>query len=494
MNRFSNAERPRSGIARRVSNRKNRMTQESAEAPAGLLHGRALIIMVSVIAALGGLLFGYDTGIIGVALLGLSKDFALTDGVKQVVTGAIIFGAIFGVFGTGAISDRIGRRASILIVGLIFTVGSFMSALAPSVEFLIASRFVLGLSAGSATQIIPVYIAEVTPPASRGRLVVMFQFMVVFGILVAYLTGFALGDAWRWMFGLGAIPAVILMVGMLLLPESPRWLVNQKREAAALAVLHRVRGDHEAARSEIAEIKDISARPEGRWRDLFAPWIRPALVAGAGIAMFSQITGNNALLYYAPTILSQAGFGDNASILASIGAIVLVNISTVFGILMVDRIGRRRFLLWMVPGSAVAMAVMAILFTGGMPQSAGLQYLLIACMGIYMALNCSFGVALWLINAEVYPLFVRGKGASVGAFSHWGFDLLVTLTTLTLINSLGTSGAFWLYAIISAIAVVFVIRYIPETKGRSLEQIEADLKAGQFFPRDKSAPAPARTG
>ena len=461
------------------------MTLKTSAAPTGRLSGRRLIVTVSVVAALGGLLFGYDTGIIGVALLGLSQDFALTDTLKQIVTGAIIFGAVFGVFGTGAISDRIGRRASILIVGLIFTAGSLMSAGATSVEFLIFSRFVLGLSAGSATQIIPVYIAEVTPAASRGRLVVMFQFMVVFGILVAYLTGFALGDAWRWMFGLGTVPAVILMLGMLLLPESPRWLVNKKRDAAALAVLTRVRASEAEARAEIDEIKTVSARPEGSWGDLFAPWIRPALVAGAGIAMFSQITGNNALLYYAPTILSQAGFGENASILASIGGIVLVNLSTIFGILVVDKIGRRRFLLWMVPGSAVAMSVVAILFTGGMPESEAAQYVLIGCMGLYMALNCSFGVVLWLINAEIYPLFVRGKGASVGAFSHWGFDLLVTLTTLTLINALGTAGAFWLYAAISAAAVVFIVRYIPETNGRSLEAIEADLKAGRFFPADK---------
>lgn len=460
------------------------MTQAATHDPSGRLKGKLLIVMVSVVAALGGLLFGYDTGIIGVALLGLAKDFALSDSLKQIVTGAIIFGAIFGVFGTGAISDRIGRRWSIVLVGLIFTVGSIMSAMAPTVGFLIASRFVLGLSAGSATQIIPVYIAEVTPPASRGKLVVMFQFMVVFGILVAYLTGYALGDDWRLMFALGTIPAVILMLGMLALPESPRWLVNQKRERQALDILTRVRMDRGEAEDEINEIKDVSARPEGSWADLFSPWIRPALVAGAGIAMFSQITGNNALLYYAPTILVQAGFGDNASVLASIGGITLVNISTIFGIFMVDRIGRRRFLLWMVPGSAVAMAIMAILFMGGVPEASAAQYLLIACMAIYMALNCSFGVCLWLINAEVYPLFVRGKGASVGAFSHWSFDLVVTLTTLTLINALGTAGAFWLYALISCAAVVFIIRYVPETKGRSLEQIEADLKNGIFFPSD----------
>lgn len=455
--------------------------------------GKGLVVLVSIVAALGGLLFGYDTGIIGVALLGLSKQFALDDTLKQLVTGAIILGAIFGCVGTGRLSDHLGRRRTIVLVGAVFIVGSVLSAMATSVGMLIAARFILGLSAGSATQIIPVYIAEVTPPQHRGKLVVMFQFMVVFGILVAYLVGYGLGEQWRWMFGLGIAPAAILMLGMLVLPESPRWLVGKGRESAALAILERVRSSTAGAKAEMAEIKEVSARPEGSWRDLFQPWIRPALVAGVGIAMFSQITGNNALIYYAPTILSQAGFGDSASVLAAIGGAVLINLATILGIFLVDRIGRKRFLLWMVPGSAVALVIMGVLFIGGAPEDTFSQWVLVACLAIYMALNCSFGVCLWLINAEVYPLFVRGKGASMGALSHWVFNLLVTLTTLSLISALGTSGTFWLYAVVTLIALVFVVRYVPETMGRSLEEIESDLKRGVFFPADK-AKVPTRGG
>lgn len=206
--------------------------------------------------------------------------------------------------------------------------------------------------------------------------------------------------------------------------------------------------------------------------------------------MFSQITGNNAIIYYAPTILSQAGFGDEAAVLATIGGAVLINLSTILGILLVDRIGRRRFLLMMVPGSAVALGIMGWLFLGGAPQAGAAQWLLVACLAIYMALNCSFGVCLWLINAEVYPLFVRGKGASVGAFSHWGFDLLVTLTTLSLVSALGAAYAFWLYGAISVLAVVFVLRYVPETRGRTLEEIERNLKEGVFFPYQKRRHTP----
>ena len=287
---------------------------------------------------------------------------------------------------------------------------------------------------------------------------------------------------WRWMFALGIIPSVILMIGMLLLPESPRWLLGKNRESEALGILERVRGNQKGAQQELDEIKEIAAQPEGSWRDLFSSWVRPALIAGFGIAMFSQITGNNALIYYAPTILSDAGFGDSASVLAAVGGAVLINLATVLGIFLVDRIGRKRFLLWMVPGSAVALVIMGALFVGGSPDNPAAQWTLVACLAIYMALNSSFGVCLWLINAEVYPLFVRGKGASVGAFSHWVFNLLVTLTTLSLIGALGTSGTFWLYALITIIALVFIVRYVPETKERSLEQIEADLRNGTFFP------------
>ena len=197
----------------------------SLAAPVAATPRKGLVVLIAVIAALGGLLFGYDTGIIGVALLGLGREFAMDDTVKQLVTGAIIFGALFGCLGTGPISDRLGRRKTIIGVALVFALGSVLSALSPNVTLLILSRFLLGLSAGSSTQIIPVYIAEVAPPEHRGKLVVLFQFMVVFGITVAYFTGFALDEHWRWMFGLGLVPALILLAGMAVLPESPRWLL-----------------------------------------------------------------------------------------------------------------------------------------------------------------------------------------------------------------------------------------------------------------------------
>ena len=461
-----------------------RTLSDTMDAPAAATPNLGLVVGIAVVAALGGLLFGYDTGIIGVALLGLGRQFALDDTAKQLVTGAIIFGALFGCLGTGPLSDRFGRKRMVVFVGVLFALGSIASAMSPNVELLIASRFLLGLSAGSSTQIIPVYIAEVAPPQHRGKMVVLFQFMVVFGITIAYFTGFVLGEHWRWMFGLGVVPAIVLLLGMLVLPESPRWLVVKERQKEAVAVLERVRGTHAAAEAEVAEIQTVTQNQEvGTWKDLFKPWIRPAVVVGASISMFSQITGNNALIYYAPTILTKAGFSDKVAVLATGGSTILVVIMTVFGSFLVDRIGRRNYLLWMIPGSIVALAVMGYLFQGAGPTTDVSRWAVVACLAAYLMLNCGgFGVCIWLINSEVYPLFVRGKGASLGAFSHWFFDLIVTLTTLSLVTWLGAAHTFWLYAVISLFALVFIYYLVPETNGKSLERIEHELRENRFYP------------
>ncbi|CAK7193432.1 putative metabolite transport protein CsbC [Commensalibacter sp. Nvir] len=442
----------------------------------------AVVIAITIIAALGGLLFGYDTGIIGVALLGLSKHFIMTNSIQQIVTGAIVFGALFGCLGTGPISDQFGRRYVIIFVAIVFAIGSIASAYSPSIEFLIASRFLLGLSAGSSTQIIPVYIAEVAPPQHRGKMVVLFQFMIVFGITVAYFSGFVLGDHWRSMFALGVVPAIILLIGMFFLPESPRWLVMKHREAKAMAILEKIRGSSTVARIEMEEIEKVANQPQGTWKDLAQPWIRPAVVVGASISMFSQITGNNALIYYAPTILTRAGFSHDAAVLGTGASTVLLVVMTVIGSIMVDKIGRRSYLLWTIPGSIVALIIMGYLFMGAGPQTDLGKILIVVCLAAYMMLNCGgFGVCIWLINSEIYPLFVRGKGASLGAFSHWIFDLLITLTTLSLVTALGATYTFWLYALISIVALLFIIFLIPETKGKTLEEIEFDLKQNRFY-------------
>lgn len=378
-----------------------------------------------------------------------------------------------------------------MVYYLLFIIGSLACALSPSISVLILSRFILGLPVGGATQIIPVYIAEMPPPTQhRGKMVVFFQLMVVTGITIAYFGGLALGDHWRWMFGLGIVPAVMLLLGMSILPESPRWFVIKKRQQEAYRILQRIRGNDEVAQKEMTAIESVSYQPQGSWKDLTQSWIRPAIIVGASLAMFCQITGNNALIYYAPIIFTQAGFSHDIAIIGSGISIFLIVIMTMIGSVLVDKIGRRRYLLWTVPGSIIALIFMGYLFLGNGPQTDFSKLLVIICLAVYMLFNGgSFGVCIWLINSEIYPLFVRGKGASLGAFSNWFFTLIVSLTTLSLVTNLGATYTFWLYALISFIALVFIIFLVPETKGKTLEEIEVELKEHRFYycqQKDKS--------
>lgn len=440
------------------------------------------IIIIALIAALGGLLFGYNTGIIGVASLGMKEELALTDVSQQIITSSLIFGAVLGCLLSGPFADRFGRRPMIIILGCLFVLGAVVSSVASTFTSLVIWRFILGLPTGGATQIVPVYIAEMAPSEHRGKLVASFQVMVVTGIVIAYLVGFGLGNHWRWMFALGAVPAVILLVGMIVLPESPRWLMIKHREADAVKILNKLRGNPQIVEAEINNIKEVSKQPQGSWKDTFQPWIRPAILVTFCLAMFTQITGNNALIYYAPTFFTEAGFPSNIAILGTTFSMVLVVIMTFIGSILVDKMGRRRYLLCTIPVSIIALVVMGYLFTGQGPQTEMSKMAVVVFLCIYMMFNCGgFGVCVWLINAEIFPSFVRGKGASIGAFTTWFFTLVVSSTTLSLINALGLAQTFWLYAVISIIAVLFIFFLIPETKGKTLEEIEESLKEKRFF-------------
>lgn len=446
------------------------------------------IIIIALIAALGGLLFGYNTGIIGVALLGMKQELGLTDLSQQIVTSSLILGALLGCLLSGPFADRFGRRPMIILLGILFILGAVISSIASSFISLVIWRFILGLPTGGATQIVPVYIAEVAPSEHRGKLVASFQVMVVTGIVIAYLVGFGLGDHWRWMFALGAIPAVILLAGMVSLPESPRWLMLKHRETEAIEILTKLRGNAQIVEAEINNIKEVSKQPQGSWKDTFQPWIRPAIIVTFCLTMFAQITGNNALIYYAPTFFINVGIPANMAILGTTFSMVLVVIMTFIGSILVDKMGRRRYLLSTIPVSIIALIVMGYLFAGQGPQTEASKIIMIVFLCIYMMFNCgSFGVCVWLINAEIFPAFVRGKGASIGAFANWLFTLVVSSTTLSLIGALGLSHTFWLYAIISVIAMLFVYWLIPETKGKTLEEIEESLKEKRFFQFQRKA-------
>jgi major inositol transporter-like SP family MFS transporter len=450
--------------------------------PASLITGNAFVWLIAAIAGLGGLMFGYDTGIISAALLFVGRSFgALHDLSKEIITAAIVAGALVGCMTAGPMSDRYGRKVVVLLAAAIFIVGSLAAAWAPSVIILVVARVVLGVAIGATTQVVPVYIAELAPAKQRGALVVLFQLAIVGGILMSTIVGWLLGNSgdWRLMFLLGVIPGIILLLGMSLLPESPRFQSLTGRNAQARATLMRVRKSALEVDAELDAIR-TTVRNERSWRDLFAPRLRPALVAGIGVAIFSQITGTNAIVYYAPTIMEAAGFQRNTALLTQIAIGITIVATTIFGGWAVDAWGRRSLMLRFLPVAALSLVLLGAMLTAGHPQGAERWFALAGLLGYEIFNVGSISVAIWLVGSEVFPLAVRGKGMSMVTLSHWSFDLLITLTTLSLIRNLGIAQTFWLFAAINALAWIFVWRCVPETRGHTLEQIEADLRGGTF--------------
>lgn len=454
--------------------------QPGRRAGAGGSTGRGAIIGASVIAALGGLLFGYDTGVISAALLYIAPAFGLSDGMQQVVVASLLLGAIGGAVGGGPIVDHYGRKRTLVAVSAVFTIGAVLAAAAPNAVLLIVARVLLGLAIGTSSLVVPTYIAEIAPPAVRGRLVSMNQLMITIGIFVSYLVGYAFADSegWRWMLGLAAVPSAAMFVGLFMLDESPRWLLSRGRVEQARAVLLRTRSSGEAE-AEIAEMSE-AMREERKfsYRDLLSPKLRPAVLLGVAVAATNQLVGVNAVIYYAPTILKQAGMGDSGAILSSVGIGATNMIFTAIALLLVDKVGRRPLL---IGGTGV---VIAVLFGLGaiylLPSVHGLGLLLTVGLMLYeAAFAASLGLGIWLINSEVFPTAVRGKAAGAGTVTHWVLDFFISISVLTLINAFTATGLFWIYGVLGTFGLVYLYRHLPETKGRSLEDIEMSLRGAR---------------
>ena len=439
------------------------------------------VVMTAAIAGLGGLLFGYDTGVIAGALLFIKPDFDLTSFQSGLVVGAVPIGAVVGAAFAGRLSDAYGRRILIIASSVVFFVGSLICAFAPDTAVLVVARMFLGVAIGLASATAPVYISEVAPPDIRGRLVTFFQLAVTVGIVVAYVVGLAFdaSEGWRWMLGLGAVPALALGIGMLNMPQSPRWLVMAGRDFEARAVLARMRsGDPDTIEQEIVEIKgEVAAKP-GAWSDLMHPTIKAALVVGVGLAILQQVSGINTVIYYAPTIVQFTGVeSSSAAILASV-AVGIVNVGmTLVAIRLLDRAGRRPLLLIGSAVMAMALSSLAIVFAAGAGSTVGSVVAIGALMLYVAAFAVSLGPIFWLLNAELYPLEVRSKAAAVGTMANWLFNFIVSLTFLLLIDALGRSGAFFFYAAICVLTFFFCKALVPETKGKRLEDITSIFEA-----------------
>jgi sugar porter (SP) family MFS transporter len=439
------------------------------------LRGTRFVYIAALFAALGGLLFGYDTGVISGALIFIKREFGLTTAAEEIVVSGVLLGATIGAIFGGKAADLFGRRRVLLVTAAIFGIGALASAVAPSSTILIVSRVVLGLAIGLASTNVPVYLSEVAPPHARGWVVSLFQLAVTVGIVVAYLTDYAFAgvEGWRWMLGLAVAPALVFGTGMFFLPETPRWLIRGGHHDVAHGVLMRIRGLADV-NIEIEEIKASLAQQaeSGHWTDLLRRQVRPALVVGLGLAIFQQITGINTVIYYAPRILQTAGFNSaSGAILATVG-VGVVNVGmTILAMFLVDRAGRRPLLLVGIAGMIITLGVLGLSFRY---PSGQLAWIAVIClMGYVASFAISLGPIFWLLIAEIYPLKIRGLAEGTAATFNWASNLIISLTFLTLVEKLGASSTFFLYALASVLSWLFAYYFVPETKGRTLEQIEA---------------------
>ena len=446
------------------------------------------VVVVALVSAISGLLYGYDTGIISGALLQISDEFGIGSGWEQVIAASILAGAVIGALVCSRLSERRGRRTTLLIVAGVFVVGSLGASLAPDPLTLSLARVVLGFAVGGATQTAPVYVAELAPSRYRGRLVLFFQIAIGVGILIATIVGATERVDWRLAIGAAVVPSALMLGLMLRLPDSPRWLVKHGQEERAREALERVRPAGTDVSGELSDIDELveaerTARTSG-WRGLREGWVRPALVVGCGLAIFTQLSGIEMIVYYSPTILTDNGFSDTAALRVSVALGATYLVTQLIGLAIIDRVGRRRLTLLTLPGAALSLVVLGTFFVTGNDGEAQVPYI-IATLIAFMAFTAG-GIQLmgWLTGSEIYPLATREAGAAAQSASLWGTNLLITLTLLSIIDTIGTGQTFWLYAAFNVAAFVFLYLRMPELTGRSLEQIEHKLSKGEFRPRD----------
>jgi SP family galactose:H+ symporter-like MFS transporter len=445
------------------------------------------ILLIALVAATGGLLFGFDTGVISGALPFLRQNWQLTDGTIEWVTTSVLIGALLGAIFSGKLSDRIGRKRMIIINAVIFCVGAAGSAAARSVALLIAMRVIIGVAIGITSYVAPMYIAEISPARRRGGLVTLNQLMITVGILVSYITDYFLSNdnnaaSWRWMFLVGILPALVLLLGMFFLPETPRWLISKGRQEEGKRVLEMVEEPALVAQTLENIRKDMlqEAHSRGRAMDVFKPWLRIPLIITVGIFFFQQFSGVNTIIYYSPIIFKLSGIVSNqGSILPAIIIGVVNVLSCLLSVFLLDRVGRRRLYIIGICGMIPSLALLGLCFYFKDSLGASLPYFAVSSIVAYIAfIAISLAPLGWLLISEVFPTSVRGVGMSIGSLSHWGFNAIISFTFLKLVDGIGIAPTFWLYAGVCVVGLLWGYYYIPETKGKSLEQIEEHWRNG----------------
>ncbi|GAA3356208.1 sugar porter family MFS transporter [Streptomyces antimycoticus] len=458
-------------------------------------HSRRLGL-VAVIVTFGGLLFGYDTGVVNGALDPLTDDLGLTALTEGIVVSNLIFGAAFGAMIGGVLSDRHGRRHNILLLSLVFMLGTLGCVLSPSWQVLALFRFILGLAVGGASATVPVYLAEIAPVERRGSIVTRNEVMIVTGQFAAFVINAVIFNLWgetdgiwRLMLLVALLPAIGLFIGMLRLPESPRWLVAQGREDEALAVLSQVRTP-ERAHAEMAEVHRLAeeervAKTAGRV-DLGVRWVRVLILIGAGLGFCQQFTGINSVMYYGTQLLGDAGFSGDSAIIANTlnGAFSVIGIAV--GVSVINRLKRRTMLLGgfaLTTTFHLLVGLSALLMPEGTAKA---WFILVFVVLFVFSMQATIGPLVWLILSEMFPLKIRSLAIGISIFVLWMANALVALGFPPIVKAMGISNTFFAFAAFGVLALLFIATCVPETKGRSLEELEDDFRTRY------SAPTPLR--
>jgi len=426
--------------------------------------------------AFSGFLYGFHTGIISGALVFLTPAFHLNAAGQGMVVSIILLGGLAGALVAGRMADLIGRKRTIEVTSFLLILGAALIALCDSYYILLLGRFITGIGVGIITVASPVYLAEVSPPHFRGACVALFQLALTIGMMISFLINYIFAESadWRWMFASGIFPAVLQVVILFFLPETPSWLLTQGFEEKALRTMKRLRKDVEW-KAKMGEMALAAKTPsKGVWKTLFSSKLRFVLLIGIFLSIFQLITGINIVMFFAPKILEEAGFASaKGAILATLGIGIVNFLATALSTWLLDKEGRRILLLIGTAGMAVCLAALSVGFF--FPSGFVDMFSLISMMAYVGFFAIGLGPVTWVVLSEIYPLKVRGVAMTVALFVNWLSNYLVALTFLDLVAWIGSGGTFLFYALITAAAFFFVYRFIPETKGKSLEEIEAQL-------------------
>jgi len=448
----------------------------------------AFLRKVTIMSTFGALLFGYDTGVINGALPYMAQpdQLNLNAYTEGLVASSLLFGAMLGsVFG-GRFSDARGRRSNILLLAIVFFIAALGCTFAPTISVMIGFRFLLGLAVGGASVTVPTYLAEMSPAEHRGRMVGMNDLVVVLGQLLAFVFNAIIGvtmghDAgvWRYMLVIASLPAVALWFGMLAMPESPRWLASKGRLGEALRVLQQARSA-QRAQAELNEIKATIAEEaeleRATFKDLAIPWVRRIVFLGVGLGIVQQITGVNSIMYYGTEILKDAGFSTEAALIGNIANGVISVLAAGFGVWVVGKVGRRPLLLTGQVGTTLSLLLIGI-FSLTLQGSPMLPYVVLSLTVTFLAFQqAAISPVTWLMLSEIFPLRLRGIGMGISALCLWGINFLIGLTFPILLERIGLSTTFFVFVAMGVIAIVCVSKYVPETRGRSLEELEHDFR------------------